>query len=106
VSDTLWRLAWALPLVCGAGLCAMLILRRLLMTTAARRPANRLEAIETLSVSDDTRIVLLELDQQAFLVVESSRQATLVAATRSQAAGPARPRRWGRRVMRILEQRT
>jgi flagellar biogenesis protein FliO len=76
--DTLWRLAWALPLVLATGMAAALTLRRFVARTPdTRRPTQRMTLRESLTLSDDTRLHLIEVDRQAFLVVESARHTSL-----------------------------
>jgi flagellar biogenesis protein FliO len=79
--ETLWRLAWALPLVLATGVVAVLTLRRFVVPTqGASQQAQRMNLRESLSLSDDTRVHLIEIDRQMFLVVESSRQTVLKSA--------------------------
>jgi flagellar biogenesis protein FliO len=76
--DALWRLAWALPLVLAVGAAAILVLKYFVIPAqAARRSARRIELRESLPLSDETRIHLIEVDRRAYLVVESTRQTTL-----------------------------
>jgi flagellar biogenesis protein FliO len=76
--DALLRLAWALPLVLGIGIGSMLVLRRFVIAApAAARPTQRLRMRESLSLSDETRVHLIEVDDRPYLVVESVRQAVL-----------------------------
>lgn len=78
--NALWRLLWALPLVLATGVAAMLLLRRFVVPMQARsRDARRLSLLESLAVSDDTRLHLVEIDQQPYVVVESTRDAVLQA---------------------------
>jgi len=88
--DTWLRLVWALPLVLLVGLTAALLLKRFgapgVPPTGAR-PRIHLEG--TLALSDDTRLHWVRLDQQAYLVLESTRQAQLLRA--SPGATPAEP---------------
>ena len=101
--STLWRLVWALPLVLATGVGVMLLLKRFVVPTEAKsRDTRRLNLRETLAVSDETRVHLVEIDRQSYLVVESTRnavlqptQASTTDAARSTAKlGPA----WARRL--------
>ena len=76
--DALWRLVWALPLVLLTGAGVALLLRRVttfnqLTTTAA----SRMSVQETMTLSDQTRVHLIEVDRQAYLLVESTQTTTL-----------------------------
>jgi flagellar biogenesis protein FliO len=76
--ETLWRLAWALPLVLLVGAVTVLLLKRFAVPTLpSNRSAPRLTLQESLSVSDDTRLHLVAVDRRTFLVVESSRHAQM-----------------------------
>jgi hypothetical protein len=75
MSESLTRLAWALPLVIVLGALAMLLMRRLLphwQTPAA--PVARLALHESLNVSETTRTHLLSVDGQRMLLVETRDQ--------------------------------
>ena len=88
--ETLWRLAWALPLVLVTGVVAVLTLRRFVVPTqGTSQPAQRMNLRESLSLSDDTRVHLIEIDGQVFLVVESLRHTLLQSAP--IASTPVRP---------------
>jgi flagellar biogenesis protein FliO len=79
--DALWRLLWALPLVLALGAAAVLLLKRFIgPVAAARRLGRRMSACESVALSDETRVHLLEVDGKAWLVVESSRHATVQSA--------------------------
>jgi flagellar biogenesis protein FliO len=78
MTDTLWRLAWALPLVLVTGMAAVLTLRRFVVPAQGPgQQAQRLRLQQSLSLSDETRVHMIEVDRQVFLIVESSRQALL-----------------------------
>ncbi len=80
ILDTVWRIMWALPLVLAVGMVAVLILRRFLGPAKhMHRKAQRMSLHESLSVSDDTRVHLIEVDGGRYLIVESARQAALQA---------------------------
>jgi flagellar biogenesis protein FliO len=95
--DSAWRIVWALPLVLTVGAVAALILRRFLLPmTPAGRSAQRLRMCESLTLSDETRVHLIEVDGAGYLLVESTRHAVLqsaLAATSeaARAAPPLRP---------------
>lgn len=102
--DALGRLAWALPLVLLIGMAALLLLKRVVRATPpSSGHALRLSLRESLSLSDETRVHLIDLDGTACLVVESTRHATLhlpalpaESARATTGAGPA----WLRRFYR------
>jgi hypothetical protein len=91
--------------VLATGVGVMLLLKRFVVPAEARpRDRRRLNLRETLTVSDETRMHLVEIDRQSYLVVESTRNAVLQP-TQSSAAegsrsaaklGPA----WARRLTR------
>lgn len=74
MSDTLLRLSWALPLVLATGAVAMLALKRV-VARAPKAPEEspRMTVRETLAVSEETRVHLVELNRQSYLLVESTR---------------------------------
>lgn len=81
----LWKLAWALPVVTITGLVVMLLMKRVLVRGAAHnRPSQRLRSRETLQVSEQTRLHLVELDGKPYLLVESSQHAQLQLSQGSQ----------------------
>lgn len=95
MTETVWRLAWALPLVGALGFAAVLLLKRM---TVLRMPAasvvQRLGLHESLTLSADTCVHLIEVDRRAYLVVESTRQAVLQpAAAQPCEVVPRRPSR-------------
>jgi flagellar biogenesis protein FliO len=76
----LWRLLWALPLVFATGIAMMLLIRRFVVpTSTASRDARRLQLRESLAVSAATRVHLVEIDQQAYVLIESEHSTTLQA---------------------------
>lgn len=75
--NALWRLLWALPLVLAAGVAAMLVLRRFIVPAAREKRVARMLARETLSLSDQTRVHLVEVDGACYLIVESTQNAAL-----------------------------
>ncbi len=84
--DTLWRMAWALPLVLGIGFLAALVLKRFGASASPPAPeAWRIRLHESLSLSNDTRVHVIEVDRQAYMLVESSLQATLQAVSAAPA---------------------
>lgn len=93
----MWRLAWALPLVLMVGAAVVLVLRRFVVPTAsAAVPTQRMRMLESLPLSDDTRVHLIEVDGRAYLVVESARHAVLQSAAPLQAGDASRlPIRFG-----------
>ena len=102
MTDTLWRLTWALPLVLLVGAVAMLVLKRFLIPVrSTAKDSQRLTVRESLSLSTDTHVHLIELDRKPYLVVESTRASALLqtveAARGPQRAGPP----WMRRSTRM-----
>ena len=72
MTDVLWRLIWALPLVLLTGLTAVLVLKRILVPIrSVEPPAQRMSLHEVLTPSDLTRVYLIEVDRQTYLLVES-----------------------------------
>lgn len=102
--STLWRLVWALPLVLATGVGVMLLLKRFVAPASVKpRDTRRLNLRETLDVSEDTRVHLVEIDRQTYVVVESTRNAVVQSAqTAAAAASPAAARlgpSWARRLV-------
>jgi flagellar biogenesis protein FliO len=91
---SLWRLVWALPLVLGIGVAAMLLLRRFIaVDRQAGSETPRMNARGSLPLSDKTCVHLIEVDGKDYLVVESSQQAVLQsvsAAAGDKSRSPAR----------------
>jgi flagellar biogenesis protein FliO len=86
--EILLRLCWALPLVLLAGLAIMLLLKRVVVTPGAKDRHRRLSLCESLTVSDEMRVHLIEVDGGAYLVTESARRSAIqVAAARTGQAG-------------------
>lgn len=101
--DALLRLAWALPLVLFTGTVLVLLLKRIIKPLpSSAAVAQRLSLRESLSVSEETRVHLIDLDGAACLLVESTRQTTLhLTATGAKASvSPAGPR-WMRRLYEV-----
>src|SRR5262249_5356339 len=100
--NALWRLVWALPLVLATGAAVMLLLRRVVPIPGNVRAAAQLKVRETLNLSDETRVHLVEIERQRFLVVESSRNAVLQSVQASAQLADAKPRlgpAWARRLL-------
>jgi flagellar biogenesis protein FliO len=100
MTDALWRLLWALPLVVLVGAAIMLALRQLL----PRLPATGTHPMtvrQSLVLSDETRVHLLQVDGRSYVVMESSRnsvlQAVQAASDRPQPAPSGRPA-WMRHI--------
>jgi flagellar biogenesis protein FliO len=90
MTDTLWRLAWALPLVLITGLAAVLVLKKIVVPALPADPAaRRMTLRERMSVSGSTSLYLIEVDGQAYLLVESPAGTVLQqAAPKTEAAQP------------------
>lgn len=76
MDEHLWRLAWALPLVLIIGMLFILALKRWGITRLpgllpATHASANLRVVADLSVSDDTRVYLLEAGGQRWLLTES-----------------------------------
>lgn len=81
MDDHLWRLAWALPLVLVIGVLFILALKRWGITRLpglmqVSPPETGLRVVADLTVSDDTRVYLLEAGGQRWLLTESKQQAS------------------------------
>lgn len=81
MDDHLWRLAWALPLVLVIGVLFILALKRWGITRLpglmqVRPPEPGLRVVADLTVSDDTRVYLLEAGGQRWLLTESKQHAS------------------------------
>jgi flagellar biogenesis protein FliO len=98
MSDELWRLAWALPLVLAIGVAAALLVRRWVVPRPRGAATGRIRALESLPLSGETRLYLVEVDRRPLLIVESTREASIHEfASSGVAAGrvaPAAGRSW------------
>lgn len=75
--DMVWRLTWALPLTVLVGGGIVLLLRQILgQGKFATRTLQRMVKRESLIVSDDTRLHLVEVDGRPYVLVESARSAS------------------------------
>jgi len=72
MTDALWRLLWALPLVLALGVGAMFALGRLVRTGARPDAGRRLRHLESLALADGARLHLVELDRRALVLAESA----------------------------------
>ena len=98
--DAAWRLIWALPLVLALGTAAILVLRRFIAPKAAAANVSRALTRGTLTLSEHTRVYLVEVDGRPFLVVESAQQAALHAlAPAAEASRAAARAPWLQRVL-------
>ena len=77
MTEGLLRLAWALPAVLAVGVLLMLLLRRFTGSMPVESQSRRLHLRDSLTVSDETRVHLLEVDGKPHVLVESSRRADL-----------------------------
>lgn len=76
--NTLWKLTWALPLVLTIGGVAVLVLKRFVVPARpADRAGPRMTLCESLSLSDETRVHLIEVERKPYVVIESDRHAVL-----------------------------
>jgi flagellar biogenesis protein FliO len=74
MADSLWRLAWALPLVLAVGVAAMWALKRLMLTPSATRPNDTpaLQLVQTQLLADGCTAHLLQLQDRQLLVVQGT----------------------------------
>ena len=75
--ETVWRLMWALPLVLVIGAVAAVVLRRFVVPSIQASKTARLALRESMPLSKDTRVYLIEIDNARFVVVESARTTVL-----------------------------
>lgn len=99
---TMWRLAWALPLVLAVGVAAMLVIRGLVAPSQVKRPAQRLSARGSLSLSDKTCVHLIDVDGKDYLVIESAQQTVLQSVTTAPGDRSRSPVRFGSPWVRRL----
>ncbi len=70
MNDSLSRLLWALPLVLGVGVIAILLLKRALdRVGVSAQVTERLQLAQSVDLSEGQRAHLLEVDGQCVLVV-------------------------------------
>ena len=91
MADPLLRLLWALPLVLLVGVAAALMLRRI-VKPAVHSPGSILRLIlrESLQLSEHTRVHLIELDNDSYLLVESMQHAALHGPPTGNSGAPAK----------------
>ena len=70
--ESAWRLIWALPLVLLVGAAAILVIRRI-APQVRESPNARLRLCESLQLSAETQLHLIEVDRRIHLVIESTR---------------------------------
>jgi flagellar biogenesis protein FliO len=76
--DMVWRLTWALPFTVLIGGAIILLLKHILgQAKSVGRTLQRMVKRESLTISDDTRIHLVEVDGRPYVLVESTRTAAL-----------------------------
>jgi len=74
----LWRLSWALPVTVLIGGVIILLLKQILgQGSFPDRTLQRMVKRESLSLSDETRLHLVEVDGRPYVLVESTRHASL-----------------------------
>ena len=79
--NTLWRLAWALPLVLITGAAMVYMLKQVIVRdSASRRDSRRMHLRESLCVSPQTQMHLVEFDRRPYILVESEHGTVLQAA--------------------------
>lgn len=71
MTDTLWRMTWALPLVLVLGVLAIVVLKRVLRAVpSSDSPPMNLR--QSLKLSDAAQLHLVALGGQSILVVETA----------------------------------
>lgn len=96
MAEALWRLLWALPTVLVAGALIVALLRRLSGTAPKPEVKSRLRLVESLGVSDRTRMHLVESDTQVLVVLEGDTHLMVHwVPTSDQANGPPSRRQRG-----------
>jgi hypothetical protein len=90
--DILLRLCWALPLVLLAGLVIMLLLRHVVLPRPVHDRPRRLSLCESMTLSDEMRVHLIEANGTAYLITESARMSSIHPAPSVQAGQPQRVR--------------
>jgi len=99
MSDVFLRLLWALPLVLMTGIAIMLLLRRVLpLPASSATDIAPLAVRHSLTLADDTRVHLLEVDRKSYLLVESSRQALLQPVETTRTVPPPAAPAWLQRM--------
>jgi hypothetical protein len=93
--EAMWRLVWALPLVLLIGAAIVLFLKRFVVAGEGAPAAaeRRMHLRESLALSDDTRMHLIELDRRAYFVVESKQRVRVEIAARDVAVATRMPAR-------------
>jgi hypothetical protein len=71
--ESAWRLIWALPLVLSLGAAAIILIRRVTSPQAPPLSSARLRLCESLQLSAETHLHLVEVDERVHLVIESTR---------------------------------
>jgi len=94
--DTLWRLVWALPLVLLIGVAVMFVLKRFMLPMHTKtHQALRMNLCESISLSNATRVHLIEVDHQPYLIAESTPHTALQLLLPQTSEGARESRRWG-----------
>jgi flagellar biogenesis protein FliO len=98
--EPLWKLFWALPLVLIVGAGAMLLLKRFIVPVArAGQPSQRMQTRESLVLSEQTRLHLVDIDGKTYLVTESAHRTQLQSLSAGDAPGAMAPA-WLRRLQK------
>jgi len=106
MSDHLWRLAWALPLVLLLGLVIVLLLKRHMAGRLSMKPdAQRMVVRESMSVSIQTQLHLIEVDSSVYLLVESAGGTQVQAVSRAHTDGTVLAMQLGAPWLRRLPKR-
>ena len=73
----LWRLTWALPLVIAIGVGLIYWLKRMGVGQSASGSPTEPRLISSTAMSEHTRVLIVEVNHQQFVVFESSAQITV-----------------------------
>lgn len=75
MNDQLWRMTWALPLVIVIGVALIYWLKHLGLGGQVRESASVEPVVRSnTALTDHTRVLVVELEQQQFVVFESTAQ--------------------------------
>ncbi|MGC4061435.1 MAG: hypothetical protein QM749_11560 [Aquabacterium sp.] len=88
----LWRLTWALPLVIAMGIGLIYWLKRMGVGQAPSAVSPQARLVSSTSVSEHTRVLVIDIDGQQFAVMEST--AHIAVQTLDAVAHPLAGRKW------------
>jgi hypothetical protein len=97
MTDSLWRLAWALPLVLTLGVVAMLVLKRVLSAGGPLEvAAEDLVLQRSLKLSETATAHVIAVEGKKLMIVESTAGVTAIELDTKAAPRP----HWGRLLLR------